>query len=383
MPESPQSDNPSFSEDAQYPISGTASPAAQSEGDSREGFALEEPELDAALQLLVERAQYITGATGTALALPHGDEMVCRASAGSSAPAVGARLQVLSGITGESITRRQLLRCDNAETDPRVNLEACRALGIASIVVLPMLRGNGEIRGLFELFSDHPYAFEERDLIALERMADLTTTALDLAEQRYGAIPAPARAKQSNHVSPLVNISPEPPATAPSANASPTGGSTATPAPSQPEASQVADPTPAPTSESPTQPSAHPPDTGLHVQKCASCGFPVSEGRALCLDCDKLEREKLALQRFNREKAESENKPAGKDEAEKTEVAVGRAETNNEGIAETLTAQPPDDIPAFLANSLAVKESWMANHVNLLAVIVVVLGILVFIVVFR
>src|SRR5580700_12242839 len=110
--------------------------------------------------------------------------MVCRASAGSSAPAVGARLQVRSGLTGESISRRQLLRCDNAETDPRVNLEACRARGIASIVVLPLLRRSGEVRGLFELFSDHPYAFEERDLVALERMADLTLTALDLAEQR-------------------------------------------------------------------------------------------------------------------------------------------------------------------------------------------------------
>src|SRR5271170_4422932 len=145
---------------------------------------LEETELDSALQLLVERAQYITGATGTALALPAGEEMVCRASAGSSAPAVGARLQVRSGLTGESLARKQLLRCDNAESDPRVNLEACRALGIASIVVLPLLRRNGEVRGLFEMFSDHPYAFEERDLIALERMADLTLTALDLAEQR-------------------------------------------------------------------------------------------------------------------------------------------------------------------------------------------------------
>src|SRR5450755_4443148 len=149
-------------------------------------------ELDSALQLLVERAQYITGATGTALALPQGEEMVCRASAGASAPAVGARLQVRSGLTGESIARRQLLRCDNAESDPRVNLEACRALGIASIVVLPLLRKSGEIRGLFELFSDHPYAFEERDLIALERMADLTLTALDLAEQRPHPAPAPA-----------------------------------------------------------------------------------------------------------------------------------------------------------------------------------------------
>ena len=86
-----------------------------------ESRSLEVTELDSALQLLVERAQYITGATGAALALPENEEMVCRASAGSSAPEVGARLQVRSGLTAESIVRRQLLRCDNAETDPRVN----------------------------------------------------------------------------------------------------------------------------------------------------------------------------------------------------------------------------------------------------------------------
>ncbi len=172
--------------------SASAGPAGAVGGRSNGSRGLEETELDSALQLLVERAQYITGATGTALALPQGEEMVCRASAGASAPAVGARLQVRSGLTGESIARRQLLRCDNAESDPRVNLETCRALGIASIVVLPLLRRNGEVRGLFELFSDHPYAFEERDLIALERMADLTSTALDLAEQRQNPVPAPA-----------------------------------------------------------------------------------------------------------------------------------------------------------------------------------------------
>src|SRR5208282_2462446 len=57
-------------------------------GDPSNGSStLAETELDSALQLLVERAQYITCATGTALALPQGEEMVCRASAGSSAPA--------------------------------------------------------------------------------------------------------------------------------------------------------------------------------------------------------------------------------------------------------------------------------------------------------
>jgi len=51
---------------------------------------------------------------------------------------VGRGLQVRLRADGESIARRQLLRCDNAESDPRVNLDACRALGIASIVVLPL-----------------------------------------------------------------------------------------------------------------------------------------------------------------------------------------------------------------------------------------------------
>src|SRR5882762_11035176 len=47
------------------------SPAAGAVGDKSNGNrTLEETELDSALQLLVERAQYITGATGTALALP-------------------------------------------------------------------------------------------------------------------------------------------------------------------------------------------------------------------------------------------------------------------------------------------------------------------------
>jgi len=83
-------------------------------------YTFEGHELDAALQLLVERAQYITGATGAALAIAQDEEMVCRASVGSPGPAVGARLQVRSGLSGESISRKQLLRCDNAETDPRV-----------------------------------------------------------------------------------------------------------------------------------------------------------------------------------------------------------------------------------------------------------------------
>jgi putative methionine-R-sulfoxide reductase with GAF domain len=342
-------------------------------GDNSNGRrVLEETELDSALQLLVERAQYITGATGTALALPRGEEMVCRASAGSSAPAVGARLQVRSGLTGESIARRQLLRCNNAETDPRVNLETCRALGIASIVVLPLVRNTGEVRGLFELFSDHPYAFEERDLVALERMADLTLTALDLAEERLNGAPAPAPGREPEKpAAVLPELSPgRSPGLSPELSPELSTASSVPEAPAIPVNitlnislnPEFAEPPVLP-AESPVISSPAPaavPEAMLLVQKCASCGFPVSGGRTHCLDCEKKDSEK---QRAREQGASSDS------------VA--------DSVADSAAPTPEEFVPAFLANSEPPHESWMANHINLLAIVVLILGILVAIVVFR
>ena len=367
-----QPEDQSRSATAEGAIARAEQPATGSVADrSDRNMRLEGTELDSALQLLVERAQYITGATGAALALPQGNEMVCRASAGSSAPGVGARLQVQSGLTGESIVRRQLLRCDNAETDPRVNLEACRALGIASIVVLPLLRRTGEVRGLFELFSDHPYAFEERDLIALERMADLTLTALDLAEQKQSSAAPPLRPRETAS-EPSVLKSAETNAAlaatieqAPAAPATvPAGVSGISPVLPSTEPLVEAPSEPAPVASAPV------PEAMLRVQKCASCGFPVSEGRHLCLDCEKKDIDKKDFEQKQRVKG-----PRGT-----AAQAPGEGLDSGGDSAAPLQAE---FIPAFLANSEPARESWLANHVNLLAIVVLVLGILVAVVVFR
>ncbi|HSZ64540.1 MAG TPA: GAF domain-containing protein [Terriglobales bacterium] len=366
---------------------------------------LADTELDSALQLLVDRAQYITGATGAALALPQGDEMVCRASAGASAPSVGARLQVRSGLTGESIARRQLLRCDNAESDPRVNLDACRTLGIASIVVLPLLRKNGEVRGLFELFSDHPYAFEERDLIALERMAALTVTALDLAEQREKFVPAVVRREPDTTVaSSAASAAPAETSLSPAAEIPPTLSSTA-PGISEPPVAlpvvtqavvdapvvsipSVTPPSMAPPSMTPptvTLPPSEPADVAAaavpeamrRVQKCAACGFPVSEGRTLCLDCEKKDTEKKTLEEKERERERQQNR------SESVQPAVAPAGAEHASNLAPAEGTQPEFIPAFLANAAPAQESWLADHVNLLAIVVLILGILVAVVVFR
>jgi putative methionine-R-sulfoxide reductase with GAF domain len=157
-----------------------------------------ERDLAATLQLLAERAQYITGATGAAIALRDHEEMVCRASAGTSAPEVGTQLQVNSGLSGESVRTRQTLRCDDASTDTRVNRESCEALGISSVVVMPLLRGD-EVIGVFELFSNQANVFETRDIAALERMGAMVHAALEHSATSLGLEPLPA--DQATHPS--------------------------------------------------------------------------------------------------------------------------------------------------------------------------------------
>jgi GAF domain-containing protein len=136
-------------------------------------------ELDfrSSLQQLAERAQYITGASGVAIALRESGNthMVCEGSSGRTAPEMGARLQVESGITAECVRTRKILRCDYASNDPRVNAESCRALGIESVLVLPLMIGDFVV-GILELFGEEPAAFQERDVKTLEHVGEMVQT---------------------------------------------------------------------------------------------------------------------------------------------------------------------------------------------------------------
>ena len=147
--------------------------AADPVGPSHEEYSLAvrllaEDKLSALLTTIVERIRYITNASGIALALCENedDAMVCHASSGPAAPEAGARMYIRSGITAESLRTRQTLRCDRASTDSRVNQESCKALGIESVMVVPVLL-NRNVVGMFQLFSARPVAFSERDATAL------------------------------------------------------------------------------------------------------------------------------------------------------------------------------------------------------------------------
>jgi GAF domain-containing protein len=57
-----------------------------------------------------------------------------------------------------------------SETDPRVDIERCRQLGIRAILAAP-IQYEREIIGLLEVFSTLPFAFDEGDVAVVERLA--------------------------------------------------------------------------------------------------------------------------------------------------------------------------------------------------------------------
>jgi TPR repeat protein len=137
-------------------------------------------DFSAALQLIAERAQTLVCASGAAIALSDGvpDFMICRASSGPDAPPVGARLHVGSGFSGECVKTGRLLRCDDTEFDRRVDRASCRALGIRSILAVPVRAGEKSI-GLIEVFSPEPNRFSQPDQRVLLKFADTVRNAVN------------------------------------------------------------------------------------------------------------------------------------------------------------------------------------------------------------
>ena len=149
--------------------------------------------LEIVLNAVVEQACLATGASGAAIALERDGEWICRASAGSNAPHLGAKLDAETGLSGACVRTREVQRCDDAQNDARVDAEACRQLGVRSVIVFPLLL-SGELVGVLELFSRSCSAFGERDERTLEA---LSQGVLKTLEQTYDPEPTPEAAEES------------------------------------------------------------------------------------------------------------------------------------------------------------------------------------------
>jgi putative methionine-R-sulfoxide reductase with GAF domain len=136
-----------------------------------------ELDLEPAISAITERAQHLTGATGAAIALRAGDEIVCRARTGRTAPDLGVRLQTDIGISAEAVRSGEVMLCHDAERNPRVDLASCKRLGVRSILVSP-LRHYRRTLGIFEVLSSSPGAFDEKDVATMQLLSSMMVAAI-------------------------------------------------------------------------------------------------------------------------------------------------------------------------------------------------------------
>jgi signal transduction histidine kinase len=165
------------------------------------------------MTLIAERTQKLTRASGAAIELIERDELVYRAGTGIASRHVGLRLAIASSLSGKCMRLNEILRCDDTENDPRVNREACRKIGLRSMVVVP-LHHNGGAVGVLKVLATKPHAFSERDARALQLMAGLIGAAMskaaeseskqELLGERTNAVAAlESRARQQNAIAKL------------------------------------------------------------------------------------------------------------------------------------------------------------------------------------
>ena len=147
------------------------------------------------LQFIAERALAISGASGVAIALAEGRDIVCRGTAGDTAPPLGLKLDLRSGLTAICYTTGTVVRCDDSDKDARVDREACRSLGVRSVVAVPLREAQGtgvKVVGLIEAFEKESFGFTDGDVRELSLLAELTIEAIrtETPESRSSDAPA-------------------------------------------------------------------------------------------------------------------------------------------------------------------------------------------------
>lgn len=136
---------------------------------------------------VIRRAQELTRSTGAVVEILDDDELVYWAASGSAESQVGLRMHAAGSLSGLCIARNMVLRCDDSEEDPRVNREACRRVGLRSMLVTPLLY-EGKPFGVLKVLSPYPRVYRESDIQAMTMMATLVGAVLGHAIEYSGLL---------------------------------------------------------------------------------------------------------------------------------------------------------------------------------------------------
>lgn len=129
-------------------------------------------DLSGVMELVVEHCLPLVQAEGAVIELADGEEMVYRAVSGMAAGQLGLRLSIQGSLSGLCVRCGEALRCDDSETDERVDRAACRRFGLRSMLVLPLKYRESSV-GVLKVMSSRPAAFGDTAQAVLALLSEL------------------------------------------------------------------------------------------------------------------------------------------------------------------------------------------------------------------
>lgn len=140
------------------------------------------------LQRIAEQSStLIASAEGVLVGLVReGSSILFMSGAGYLKSQVGSTQTIEGSLSGLAVTTGRIVRSDNTEMDPRVDLEACRRYRVVSTICIPMRRGAVTL-GVLCVSSSKANAFDEADEACLREIAEFTSTVVGAASDLSNA----------------------------------------------------------------------------------------------------------------------------------------------------------------------------------------------------
>ncbi|MGH9504481.1 MAG: GAF domain-containing protein [Terriglobales bacterium] len=134
-------------------------------------------DLAAAADLVAERVQKITHASGTAIGIIEKDQLFYRAATGSAAADAGTRVPCDSALSGDCLSKGSALNYPDVTSDLHVHSEFFRDRNVKAFIAVPVYHA-GQVAGVLELRFGRANSFREADLRTAELMAGLLSEAM-------------------------------------------------------------------------------------------------------------------------------------------------------------------------------------------------------------
>ncbi len=137
-----------------------------------------------------EALKMAEGAEGVLVYLAHDSErLFVECASGHVRERTGSTIPIDASLSGLAFLTGETLRCDDAESDDRVERNLCHAFGIASSLCVPLWRGERTV-GVFSVTSSRPHAFDDRAVATITGLAEFISVVIAVAVELKGVTDA-------------------------------------------------------------------------------------------------------------------------------------------------------------------------------------------------